>query len=303
MSPAPETIRRQSNPSASPSLSISTILSRPPRAPSDAPGPFSADRRAGIRRNFSGGPRPAPFSRSNPSAAQNRDTEDIGSTQALLISALETRRRRIEELRNGSSPTNIASSIAEQWRRRDSIRARSSGSPELEPQTPIPRTPSPRIFENDPSDSESEDDDPDNKFSSSMNEIRSTPPPTFITPNTSPETTTTSPHAEDDSSRNAYTLSCKFCANVLTRRGMRARLVADARIHIWSTDEKPSVKLVGSSYATTTCQCQLMYLLLPNLMVVILRVTSVRRWWDIILLGVNLVRCARDQTIMPTIIC
>jgi FAM72 protein len=277
MSPAPETVRNN-NPSP-PSLSISTILSRAPRAPHDSPsaGPFSADRRAvsSIRRNFSssgggGGPRPAPFQRQvitlNESNSEGEysspstNTATAANTRAFILSALESRRRRIEELRSGS---NIATTIAEQWRRqRDSLsqipaalrpttNANTSivndiGSlPEVGPLTPPQRFISvpPRLFlgeESSDSDSE-EDDDPDNKFSTSMNEVRRTPPPTFLTPNASPSTTASpsSKQNDDDSSRNAYTLSCKFCANVLTERGMRARLVADARVHIWSTDEQP----------------------------------------------------------------
>jgi len=283
MSPAPETVRRPANPSASnsPSLSISTILSRAPRAPNESPagGPFSADRRAtsSIRRNFSG-PRPAPFQRhtvnlSEPTSATRQSStaarepspvpeRDSPPSTALLLSALETRRRRIEELRNrqtSQTASNIATTIAEQWRRqRDTLTSLQTGfqpvlstsrntltpSPEIGPSTP-PQWPSPpRLFlgEESESDSDSDDDDPDNKFTTSMNDVRRTPPPTFLTPNGSPSNQSTnspSSQQDDDSSRNAYTLSCRFCANVLTKRGMRARLVADARVHIWSTDEQP----------------------------------------------------------------
>ena len=287
MSPAPETVRRPANSSAnnSPSLSISTILSRAPRAPNESPAggsPFSADRRAtsSIRRNFSG-PRPAPFQRqtvtlSEPaSARQSTDREtsptperDSPPSTALLLSALETRRRRIEELRNrqtSQTASNIATTIAEQWRRqRDTLTSLQTGfrpvssttrnnltpSPEIGPTTP-PQWPSPpRLFLGEESESDSDsddDDDPDNKFATSMNDVRRTPPPTFLTPNTSPSNQSTgspSSQQDDDSSRNAYTLSCRFCANVLTKRGMRARLVADARVHIWSTDEQPKYSLM-----------------------------------------------------------
>jgi len=187
------------------------------------------------------------------------ETEGV-TTQAALISALETRRRRIEERIVGGE-SSIATTIADQWRRRrDETRVLSFRHSGLDDEISGPISTLSGGFDHDISDSDSDDDedDPDNKFSSqSMNDIRSTPPPTFLTPHTSPSTPSTQASLDDDSSRNAYTLSCKFCANVLTRRGMRARLVADARIHIWSTDEKPAVKMVGSSYATTTCQCQL----------------------------------------------
>lgn len=288
MSPAPETVRRPANSSASdsPSLSISTILSRAPRAPNESPAgtaPFTADRRAtsSIRRNFSG-PRPAPFQRqtvtlSEPASTRVEPAQETSAVSApesppstaLLLSALESRRRRIEELRNRQaslSASNIATTIAEQWRRqRDTLTSLQSGfrpvssttrnnltpSPEIGPSTP-PQWPSPpRLFLGEESESESDsddDDDPDNKFSSSMNDVRRTPPPTFLTPNASPSNqsmNSPSSQHDDDSSRNAYTLSCRFCANVLTKRGMRARLVADARVHIWSTDEQPkSVPLI-----------------------------------------------------------
>jgi hypothetical protein len=261
MSPAPETVHRPSNPSSSPpSISISSILSRAPRTPDDSPGPFSADRRASssIRHNFSGGPQPAPFQRPIQSTALNTATQNgqsrmddsSASTQAMLISALETRQWRIQELRGQSASTNIATTIADQWRRqRDEISRipgyRSGTFSGIRPATPPSQTSPPRLlFNEDTSDSDSEDDDdPDNKFSSSMNDIRRTPPPTFATPNESPSNNITaspsSPRQDDESSRNAYTLTCKFCANALTKRGMRARLVADARVHIWSTDEQP----------------------------------------------------------------
>ena len=283
MSPAPETLRRSSNPSASnnnhnsqssntsspTSISISTILSRAPRAVSsnDATiGPFSADRRASasVRRNFSGGPRPSPFRRitptnitsNSPSSSANTWTEEGDqtglSTRQLFISQLEIRRRRLDELR---AQTNVASHIVEQWRRQrnedfstrseeyDSILRRSISNEELPPPRPprssVNQTRPPSLLFNDSSDSESDDEDPDNKFPNSMNGIRLTPPPTFATPHTSPSQTDSPRQHDDDSSRNAYTLTCRFCANLLTQRGMRARLVADARVHIWSTDEEP----------------------------------------------------------------
>jgi hypothetical protein len=263
MSPAPETLRRPSNPSSSPPpISISSILSRSPRIPDDSPGPFSADRRASssIRRNFSGGPRPAPFQRPSQSTLSNTATQNgqqsrsddtaASSTRAMLISALETRRRRVEELRGSTSRTNIATTIADQWRRQRDEHSGGSSYRHgtfsgIRPSTPPHQTSPPQLlFNDDTSDSDSEDDDdPDNKFSSSMNDIRRTPPPTFATPNASPSNNVTatpsSPRQDEDSTRNAYTLTCKFCANVLTRRGMRARLVADSRVHIWSTDEQP----------------------------------------------------------------
>lgn len=224
-------------------------------AADETPGPFSADRRVStsIRRNFSGGPRPAPFSQriqstspspSSSTAVTTSQGDERNSAQAMLMSVLETR-RRIDELRGQS---NIATTIADQWRRRH-MEAMGSGSyrrissPEMMNRGTA--SVAPRLLLDDTSDSDSEDDNDDNKWG--MNEVRRTPPPTFLTPNTSPSTSTEAPNQDDDSSRNAYTLSCRFCANVLTKRGMRARLVADARVHIWSTDEQPRYPPPGGS--------------------------------------------------------
>ena len=121
MSPAPETLRRPSNVFSPPGISIASMLSRTPRAPNDSPGPFSADRRAtSIRRNFSGGPRPAPFPHSVRAISaglprSGADQEAI-TAQDQLITALESRRRRIEELRNQAGERDFTSTISRQWR-------------------------------------------------------------------------------------------------------------------------------------------------------------------------------------------
>jgi hypothetical protein len=279
MSPAPETVRRPSNARTPALLPAYLQMAGANRtAANETPGPFSADRRVntGIRRNFSGGPRPAPFSQriqssgastSASTAVTASQGDERNSAQAMLMSVLE-HRRSVDELRGQS---DIATTIADQWRRQretmGSGNYRRISSPEMMNRGTA--SVAPRLLLDDTSDSESEDENDDNKWG--MNEVRRTPPPTFLTPNTSPSTSTEAPNQDDDSSRNAYTLSCRFCANVLTKRGMRARLVADARVHIWSTDEHPryhpcgrsidsSVKMVGQKYATTTCQCQLMYI-------------------------------------------
>lgn len=258
---APETIRQQplsnnSSSSTPPLLSISTILSRSPRLPVDGAlpgnGPFYADRRAmsSIRRNFSGGPRPAPFVR-NPDPD---DADSIESARTLLLSALEARRRRVQDLRQqASQTTNIATTITEQWRRSVEGVTFVSSAPQFgrnDSSSAVGSTTTPRsetrllshsVWNDEASDTDFDEDeeDSDNKFSNSMNDVHRTSP-SLNAPRTSPSNHCTgSPTQDDDSSRNAYTLSCRFCANVLTKRGMRARLVADARVHIWSTDEQP----------------------------------------------------------------
>ena len=269
MSPAPETLRRQPNSSTS-SLSISTILSRAPRIPNESPppqGPFSADRRTSVsfRRSYSSGLRPPnSFHRASQSALAGADRSgrgefdaDGGLTRTLLLSALETRRRRIEGLQLGRRAANNESAGPERWRRQlaalDSLAASHSSrlatqndsgydDEELERfPTPLPHGTHRGILNVESSESDSdEDDDPENKFLTSMNNAPTTPPQTYLFQESSPTNQSSASSVnDDDSSRNAYTLSCRFCANVLTRRGMRARLVADARVHIWSTDEQP----------------------------------------------------------------
>ena len=287
MSPAPESPRRPSDLSIPPhtnsSLSITTILSRASRTPHDGPvGPFTADRRASssFRRNFSGGPRPAPFQWQNMTSNEpgNLPSAEPGSdsmnTRARLQSALEAQRRRMEERRTddwraqSSLPRISRSAISGQRRQR----LESSSQPDLAtpisgPTTPEvrPATPSrlyissPRLFiSNDSSESESDtDDDTENKFpSSSITTFPRPPPPTVLTLQSSPRSqslTSSLKRGDEDPSRNAYILSCRFCANLLTSRGMRARLVADARVHIWSTDHQPKycselpIKLIAVS--------------------------------------------------------
>lgn len=271
MSPAPDTSRRpgdflSSQPSSlsqSPSLSISTILSRVPRlSPDGRDTPFTADRRASsYRRNFSGGPRPAPFQRQTVTLNEPGDptsaepASNAMSNRAAILSTLEAQRRRIEERRTDEWRAQffIPRMSPGQWRQRSESLRPELPAPSDRPLTPEGRSgptirrylSSPRPFlSNDSSESDSDsDEDPENKFSSgSMTNLRQTPPPTFLTPQSSPSSqyTSSSPKQnDDDPSRNAYTLSCRFCANLLTSRGMRARLVADARVHIWSTDHKP----------------------------------------------------------------
>jgi len=266
MSPAPESPRRPSDFSPSnPSLSITAILSRASRTPHDGPvGPFTADRRASssFRRSFSGGPRLPPLQRQTVTSNEPGSLPSIepGSdsmnTRTLLQSALEAQHRRMEERRmdhwraQSSLPRISRTALSDQRRQRiESLQPRvtsaSSGpmTPEVRSATPSRRNiSSPRIFiSNDSSESESDtDDDPENKFS--ITNFPRSPTPIASTPRSSPSSqslTSALKQGDDDPSRNAYTLSCRFCANLLTSRGMRARLVADARVHIWSTDHLP----------------------------------------------------------------
>jgi len=259
MSPAPETVRRNSTSSSS--LSISTILSRAPRISNESPppGPFSADRRTSLsyrrREHLSDLRPPNPFYRvsqpaltSGDRSAQGEDAEG-GLTRAMLLSALETRRRRIERLQMDPRPQPESRSLPESEGWTPSIPSTFQGTYDDREEerfpTPFPRIPWRRpahrgIVNVESSESDSDDDDdPENKIATSIN-VGPTTPTRYQFQESSPANQSTAPTVnDDDSSRSAYTLSCRFCANVLTRRGMRARLVADARVHIWSTDEQP----------------------------------------------------------------
>eukprot|EP00729_Bicosta_minor_P014163 gene14163-2510_t len=51
-------------------------------------------------------------------------------------------------------------------------------------------------------------------------------------------------------------LSCKYCCSDLSRRGMRALLLADHAVELFSTDGEPrGCALVGNSFSTDQCNC------------------------------------------------
>ncbi|KAM6041274.1 protein FAM72A isoform 2-T2 [Theristicus caerulescens] len=54
-------------------------------------------------------------------------------------------------------------------------------------------------------------------------------------------------------------LCCRFCQQVLSSRGMKAVLLADTDIDLYSTDIPPSgtVDFIGSCYFTEICKCKL----------------------------------------------
>ncbi|KAF1581615.1 UNVERIFIED_CONTAM: Protein FAM72A, partial [Eudyptes pachyrhynchus] len=54
-------------------------------------------------------------------------------------------------------------------------------------------------------------------------------------------------------------LCCRFCRQVLSSRGMKAVLLADTDIDLYSTDIPPSgtVDFIGSCYFTEICKCKL----------------------------------------------
>eukprot|EP00039_Didymoeca_costata_P021853 m.345590 g.345590 ORF g.345590 m.345590 type:complete len:180 (+) comp26793_c0_seq1:137-676(+) len=54
-----------------------------------------------------------------------------------------------------------------------------------------------------------------------------------------------------------HELSCHYCTRELSRRGMRALLLADTDVELFSTDGPPlhGCALIGESYSTRQCQC------------------------------------------------
>eukprot|EP00126_Sphaerothecum_destruens_P000677 Sdes_comp10865_c0_seq1m2520 len=54
-------------------------------------------------------------------------------------------------------------------------------------------------------------------------------------------------------------LNCKYCNGNLCQRGMRAILLADTSVELFSTDLPPvsSVQLVGDDYITKNCMCKI----------------------------------------------
>ncbi|XP_065176359.1 protein FAM72A-like [Sycon ciliatum] len=54
-------------------------------------------------------------------------------------------------------------------------------------------------------------------------------------------------------------LQCKVCENFICYRGMRAILLADMSVELFSTDLPPyqAVELVGRDYSTANCECRI----------------------------------------------
>ncbi|XP_023496213.1 protein FAM72A isoform X2 [Equus asinus] len=59
--------------------------------------------------------------------------------------------------------------------------------------------------------------------------------------------------------RRVCVLRCRFCAQVLSARGMKAVLLADTDVDLFSTDIPPTdaVDFIGRCYFTEICKCKL----------------------------------------------
>ncbi|KAJ3048288.1 Protein fam72a, partial [Rhizophlyctis rosea] len=60
-------------------------------------------------------------------------------------------------------------------------------------------------------------------------------------------------------SKSVCKLECRYCEQSICGRGMKAILLADTRVELYSTDTVPSgrVQLVGDDYMTRNCQCRI----------------------------------------------
>ncbi|CAO3592789.1 unnamed protein product [Absidia cylindrospora] len=55
-----------------------------------------------------------------------------------------------------------------------------------------------------------------------------------------------------------YKLSCRHCQHIVCARGMKAILLADVKIELYSTDTPSSlIHLMDKDYSTRTCQCRI----------------------------------------------
>nr|CAB3244520.1 protein FAM72A-like [Phallusia mammillata] len=59
--------------------------------------------------------------------------------------------------------------------------------------------------------------------------------------------------------KEVYEVKCKFCCRELTNRGMKAILLADTNVDLYSTDMPPktAVELIGKYFTTKTCACKI----------------------------------------------
>ncbi|ORX70524.1 hypothetical protein DL89DRAFT_266727 [Linderina pennispora] len=66
-------------------------------------------------------------------------------------------------------------------------------------------------------------------------------------------------NAHPSRSKSVCRLYCRYCHNNVCSRGMRALLLADNRIELFSTDMPPMlrIQLVGMDYTTRSCRCKI----------------------------------------------
>ncbi|XP_071784099.1 protein FAM72A-like [Asterias amurensis] len=59
--------------------------------------------------------------------------------------------------------------------------------------------------------------------------------------------------------KNVIKLQCRFCDSYVCRRGMKAVLLADTAVELYSTDSPMAGKIsnIGKSYSTKKCTCKI----------------------------------------------
>ncbi|KAH6581039.1 hypothetical protein BASA60_002628 [Batrachochytrium salamandrivorans] len=59
-------------------------------------------------------------------------------------------------------------------------------------------------------------------------------------------------------SKTVCMLNCRHCSTVICNRGMKAILLGDTRVELFSTDVPPfRVQLVDKDYMTRNCRCRI----------------------------------------------
>ncbi|KAI8596327.1 FAM72 protein-domain-containing protein, partial [Dissophora ornata] len=59
-------------------------------------------------------------------------------------------------------------------------------------------------------------------------------------------------------SKTVCRMDCRYCSAVICLRGMKAMLLADTSVELYSTDHPPgSVQLIDKDYTTSNCKCKI----------------------------------------------
>ncbi|KAK5829184.1 FAM72 protein-domain-containing protein, partial [Linnemannia elongata] len=59
-------------------------------------------------------------------------------------------------------------------------------------------------------------------------------------------------------SKTVCRMDCRYCSAVVCLRGMKAMLLADTSVELYSTDHPPgSVQLIDKDYTTSNCKCKI----------------------------------------------
>ncbi|KAF9373661.1 Protein fam72a [Podila verticillata] len=65
-------------------------------------------------------------------------------------------------------------------------------------------------------------------------------------------------HGGSSQSKSVCRMDCRYCSAVVCLRGMKAMLLADTSVELYSTDHPPgSVQLIDKDYTTSNCKCKI----------------------------------------------